>query len=101
MFICSETLEHVDNPDVVLSSIFKKAKHLLLTTPDGETENKNQEHYWGWDSEFIRDMMAEAGFEPMCLSLLKLKEYGYAYDYQIWLAKRSEKPIPSKSRRGK
>jgi hypothetical protein len=101
LFICSETLEHIDNPEIVLSSIRNKAKHLLLTTPDGETESRNPEHYWGWDSECIKDMIVQAGFEPMCLSLVRLKEYGYAYDYQIWLAKRSEKPIPSKSRSGR
>jgi hypothetical protein len=101
LFICSETLEHVDNPESVLSSIHKKAKHLILTTPDGEVGNKNQEHYWGWDSDCIKEMIIEAGFEPMCLSLIKLQEYGYAYDYQIWLAKKSEKPVPSKSRSGR
>jgi hypothetical protein len=101
LFICSETLEHIDNPEIALSSIRNKAKHLLLTTPDGETGSRNPEHYWGWDSECIKDMIVQAGFEPMCLSLVRLKEYGYAYDYQIWLAKRSEKPILSKSRSGR
>jgi hypothetical protein len=101
LFICSETLEHIDNPEIVLSSIRNKAKHLLLTTPDGETGSRNPEHYWGWDSECIKDMIVQAGFEPMCLSLVRLKEYGYEYDYQIWLAKRSEKPILSKSRSGR
>jgi hypothetical protein len=101
LFICSETLEHLDNPEAVLSSIRSKAKHLILTTPDGEGQAGNPEHYWGWDSECIKGMIIEAGFEPMCLSLIKLREYGYAYDYQIWLAKSSDKAIPSKSRSGK
>jgi hypothetical protein len=101
LFICSETLEHIDNPEFVLSAIRSKAKHLLLTTPDGETQIGNPEHYWGWDSECIKNMLVEAGFEPMCLSLIKLREYGYAYDYQIWLAKASEKMPPSPSRSGK
>jgi hypothetical protein len=101
LFICSETLEHIDNPEIVLSSIRNKANHLLLTTPDGETGSGNPEHYWGWDSECIKDMIVQAGFEPMCLSLIKLREYGYAYDYQIWLAKASEKMPPSPSRSGK
>jgi hypothetical protein len=101
LFICSETLEHIDNPEIVLSSIRSKTKHLLLSTPDGETGTGNPEHYWGWDSECIKEMIIEAGFEPMCLSLIRLREYGYAYDYQIWLAKSSDKGIPSKSRSGK
>jgi hypothetical protein len=101
LFICSETLEHIDNPEIALSSIRNKAKHLLLTTPDGETGSRNPEHYWGWDSECIKDMIVQAGFEPMCLSLVRLKEYGYEYDYQIWLAKASEKMPLSPSRSGK
>lgn len=101
LFICSETLEHLDDPDRVLSQICEKSKYILLSTPDGESGTGNQEHYWGWDTECIKSMLYDAGFDPMCLSVLYLKDYGYAYNFQIWLAEKSKNARPSKSRGGK
>lgn len=85
LFILSETIEHLDEPQKVLEKIRNKTKYLLLSTPDGEDNDDNPEHYWGWDTEGIESMLKKAGFEPVVLNVLKLKEY--LYDYQIWLCK--------------
>lgn len=101
LFILSETIEHLDNPDEVLSMIYSKAKHILLSTPDGESGSGNKEHYWGWDTDCIGQMLKDANFEPMALTSIRLREYGYSYDYQVWLAKRSTAEKTSSSRGGK
>lgn len=101
LFILSETIEHLDDPDFVLGLINQKAQHILLTTPDGEIGNRNPEHYWGWDTECIKSMLLASGFEPMVLTSVRLKDYGYLYDYQIWLAKKTNVVLPSQSRGGR
>lgn len=86
LFICSETLEHVDNPVEVLKQIRTKTKHLLLSTPHAKFDDVNLEHYWAWDKDGIGELLAQAGFEPIQFHLLELAN-DYYYDYQIWVCK--------------
>jgi hypothetical protein len=85
LFICSETLEHLDNPDAVLAAIREKTNYLFVSTPNGESNTLNPEHYWGWDSEDMKEMLIKAGFEPQIFHLLKFENYDY--DYQMWVCK--------------
>ena len=85
LFICSETLEHLDNPDAVLAAIREKTNYLFVSTPNGESNKDNPEHYWGWDSEDMKEMLIKAGFEPQIFHLLKFDNYDY--DYQMWVCK--------------
>lgn len=87
MFICSETLEHIDDPDAVLRDIRKKTKLLILTTPDNETSPNNPEHYWGWDTAAVGDMLRGAGFQPQVLNSLNFLTDDYVYNYQMWVAR--------------
>ena len=64
LFICCETIEHLDDPDTVLKLIRERATRLVLSTPLGETTPANPEHYWGWDKEGVADMLAAAGWHP-------------------------------------
>lgn len=82
LFVLSETLEHLDDPDAVLKEIRTKTRYLVLSTPEGETSAGNVEHYWGWDSAEVESMLAAAGFTPEIHTVLNLREYGY--DFQIW-----------------
>lgn len=87
LFVCSETIEHLDDPDAVLKRIRSKASMLLLSTPDGETGDDNIEHVWGWDSEAVGAMLKEAGWSPMIHTTLDLRPAGCAYAFQIWLCR--------------
>jgi ABC-type transport system substrate-binding protein len=86
LYICSETLEHLDDPISVLKQIRAKTKFLLLTTPHAKFNDVNEEHYWAWDQEGIAELLAEAGFETVSFELLELADDFY-YDYQIWVCK--------------
>lgn len=86
LFICSETLEHLDDPDSVLKEIRKKADWIVVSTPLGETGHKNLEHYWGWDAEGVESMLVSAGWKPFIYNEINFKDKGrFMYDYQIWL----------------
>lgn len=82
LFICCETLEHLDDPDLVLRSVRAKTHGLLISTPDGEMTDENPEHYWGWDTDGVREMLATAGFAPVAMRRLAMPAYRAAY--QIW-----------------
>lgn len=84
LFVCSETIEHLDDPDAVLKAIRPKCDHLLLSTPEGEQDDRNPEHLWGWDSEAVEKMLREAGFTPIIHNVLDLRPAGCEYAFQIW-----------------
>jgi hypothetical protein len=80
LFVCCETIEHLDDPDAVLRKIRSKAATLLVSTPLGEITPHNPEHYWGWDAAGVGTMLTAAGWAP-----LLYREVIYApAAYQIW-----------------
>lgn len=82
MFICCETLEHLDDPDLVLKKIRGKARMLILSTPIGEDNADNPEHYWGWDQDGVREMLVATGWHHMLTRVDLVMPT--PYDYQIW-----------------
>lgn len=83
LFILSETLEHVDDPELVLTKIRAKTRHLVLSTPSNETDpNLNIEHYWGWDEKEIEDMLVKTGFKPDVFNHLMFPNL--VYNFQVW-----------------
>jgi hypothetical protein len=84
LFVCSETIEHLDDPDAVLAQIRRKTDRLLLSTPDGEDDDSNPEHVWGWDAEAVEKMLRAAGFGPYVHTTVDVRPAGGVYAYQIW-----------------
>ena len=84
LFVLSETLEHLDNPEYVLSQIRKKTSYLVLSTPCNETLG-NPEHYWKWGTSDIALMLEETGFTPTAFRYLEFPELDVRY--QMWFAK--------------
>lgn len=82
LFICSETIEHLDDPDRVLVDIRRHADHLVLSTPIGEISCDNPEHYWGWDQDAVREMLTIAGWIPVIQE--DLVTTPRHYDFQLW-----------------
>lgn len=83
LFLCSETLEHVEDPTALLRQIRKRSEYMVLTTPDGETGNRNQEHYWGWDQEGVRELLTETGWVGQA-ETFRPAYPGSWYDFQMW-----------------
>lgn len=84
LFVCSETIEHLDDPDAVLARIRTKTNALILSTPDGEDDDRNPEHVWGWDSEAVEKMLRDAGFTPAVHTIVDLRHGGGQYAFQVW-----------------
>jgi 2-polyprenyl-3-methyl-5-hydroxy-6-metoxy-1,4-benzoquinol methylase len=84
LFICCETIEHLDDPDVVLTRIRAKTRRLVLSTPVGNTDPGNPEHVWAWDREDVDAMLQTAGFKTIIYAALDLRPSGYPYHWGIW-----------------
>jgi len=84
LFICSEIIEHLDDPEKTLAKIRAKTKALIVTTPDSETNDQNPQHYWGWDADGVRELLEGAGFKPVIFNALRFEDPNLIYDYQFW-----------------
>jgi hypothetical protein len=84
LFILSETIEHIDDPDTLLKQIREKTSKLILTTPKNEKTNENPQHYWGWGKEDMHDMLVQAGFTPEVYQELEFANPDLIYTYQMW-----------------
>jgi hypothetical protein len=66
LFVCSETLEHLDDPAQVLRDIRTRARWLLYSTPVhldvAEVTDENPEHLWQWDVIGVLGLLADAGW---------------------------------------
>jgi hypothetical protein len=84
-FILSETLEHLDDPNVVLAAIRGKADRLLLATPIGCWDDDNPEHYWAWDREFVEHLAGLHGWKVDGFCSLDRAPFGGWYIFGIWV----------------
>ena len=79
LFICTETIEHLDDPDTVLKAIGAKSRMLLLSTPINAWDDGNLEHYWSWDREVVEEMLTGSGF-----AVTAYRELRPSYHWGIW-----------------
>lgn len=86
LYICSETLEHLDDPDLVLRKIRAKARYLLLTTPIDAWDETNPEHYWAWSSHDVDVMLEAAGFHTThVFNALDMRGAWSPYCFGMWV----------------
>jgi hypothetical protein len=84
LLICSETLEHLDDPTSFLERASEHATWICLTTPLGEEDGeKNYEHYWGWDLWGISGLLQSTGWRTSWVDTFN-QPY---YTYQLWIAR--------------
>jgi hypothetical protein len=84
LFLCSETLEHLDDPERVLVGIRKRSRWLVCSTPLAAWSDPNPEHYWAWDEAELHDMLTHSGWTPRTYATLQpAPDY---YRFQLWAA---------------
>jgi hypothetical protein len=86
LFVNGETLEHLDDPDLVLRSIACKTRWLVLSTPTQNWNDTNAEHLWAWSEDDVTAMLTEAGFTIDRVSVVDSREWNEPYRYGIWTA---------------
>lgn len=84
LFVCSETLEHVDDPAVALAAIRMKTDALVLSTPVDAFQDTNPEHYWAWSRADVEELLVAAGFRIVIYNELDCRPGGGEYAFGIW-----------------
>jgi hypothetical protein len=84
LYVCAETLEHLDDPDKVLALIRAKTNAFVLSTPVEAWDDDNEEHYWAWSREDVEAMLAAAGFDVGVYSSVDFRPLGLPYCFGIW-----------------
>lgn len=84
LWVCCETVEHLDDPDMVLKAGRGRAAHLLLSTPVGAFSDHNPEHYWAWDREGVEEMLIGADWRPQLYAELDMRPAGGEYAFGVW-----------------
>ncbi len=82
LLICTETVEHVRDPESLLAGLRRIGGRLLLTTPIDEaaTSIDNPEHYWSFTVEDMRGLLEDAGWKVEHFDRLST----FWYEYQLW-----------------
>lgn len=83
VFILSETLEHLRDPDLALRLIRTKVSRLLLTTPIDDEDDDNWEHYWSWNIDDVGEMLGQAGWVGDVHSY-RPSGADVVHTYQVW-----------------
>ncbi len=81
LFVCGETLEHVDDPGGLLDRVHAKAAGLLLSTPIDEAPGVNPEHVWRWDTAGVVELLTAAGWAVSAQLVLTVPVPGWG-DYR-------------------
>jgi hypothetical protein len=88
LFICSETIEHLDSPFTVLGEIRRRADRLLLSTPVGCWNDSNPEHLWCWSRHGVEALLRESGWNPVAYDEIDGTVYHPAsYVFGLWVAR--------------
>lgn len=85
VYVCSETAEHLDDPQAVLALIRTKADRLVFSTPIECWDDANGEHLWAWDREGVELMALQADWKPEAFTSVDSTAYGEPYNYGVWV----------------
>lgn len=73
LWINTETVEHLEDPDTILRRGRDKAARMLLTTPTQEVVERQAEgHLWVWDREGVEEMLRATGWKPVSFEQVSL-----------------------------
>jgi hypothetical protein len=89
LFVCTETLEHLDDPFEDLKLIREHCEHLLVTTPIDEPEDEESwGHMWVWSKSDVDMLLTEAGFETLAFVLLDMRPLWYDHcAFGMWICR--------------
>lgn len=87
LFVCCETLEHLDDPPLTLKKIRAKSRALVLSTPVDAFRDTNPEHYWAWSREGVEELLTAAGFTSQVYTAIDFRPAGAEYCFGVWFCR--------------
>lgn len=85
LFVCTNTLEHLDDPDGDLRLIRSKADKLFASGSLDEHAEPSGDHYWSWDRGDLEQMLESAGWRVSAYCELDMTPYWYPHcKFGMW-----------------
>lgn len=85
LFLCCETLEHLDDPGAVLQRVRAKTRSLVVSTPVGAWHDSNPEHLWAWDRAGVERLLDAAGFRTVAYATSDARAtVRHSYEFGVW-----------------
>lgn len=85
LYVCSETIEHMDDPDLLLRQLRMKSRYLFVSTPVSEPLHYgNAEHYWSWGTDDVGRMLEDADWSPVDHQVF-VPVSNQTYTFQFWM----------------
>lgn len=84
--VLTEILEHLDDPTAIARLAKAKGRYLIASSPEmrpGQIDG-NPEHLWQFDEHGYREMLVEAGWEPVQHTTLRFQS---EYDFGVWVCR--------------
>jgi hypothetical protein len=85
LLVCTETLEHLHDPDWVLRAARTRARRLLCSLPECPEYDTNGEHVWQFDRVGGEEMLTAAGWEPTVH--VQIDPPDGPYRYHLWVCR--------------
>jgi hypothetical protein len=83
LYISTNTLEHLNDPDSHLKALREKCIKLLLSVPIDEQDAGGQ-HLWFWTRDGVEDMIKAAEFEVQAYCELDENPVWEHFKFGIW-----------------
>jgi len=83
LYICTNTIEHLNDPDADLKLIREHCHNMLLSCPIDEYD-AGGEHLWFWSREGVEDIFKAAGFEQLAYCELDENPVWEHFKFGIW-----------------
>lgn len=82
MAICTEVLEHLEDPHAAVKRIGEHCDFLIASSPSGETrEHHDASHAWAWDMEGYVHLLQGGGF-----NVIEHEDVTGDFNFQVALA---------------
>jgi len=83
LYVCTNTIEHLEDPDGDLKLVRDHTRQLLLACPIDEAEAVG-EHVWAFTKLGVEEMLVEAGFERLAYCEIDMNPVWEHLKFGIW-----------------
>ena len=85
LFVCTNTLEHLEDPDADVAQIREKADKLFTSASLEEVSDEEGDHYWEWDRTGVEELLTKVGWEISAYCELDMTPFWYPHSkFGMW-----------------
>jgi hypothetical protein len=87
LFVCTNTIEHIEDPHGVIREIRRKARYLMVSCPVDEWTAPSGGHVWAFDQEYVEAMLNATGWTVCAWARHSQPYWNPHCDHMMWAAR--------------